>query len=388
MLSVAFRKSEGASVGCSNVNAQCLNMPASAHPKVACATTRIHAVPSTVHLSVYVGVSAAVTIAFSVCTLQLLGWTASLRKPSHGCTHSNTQQLSLHRTMSAALRVRAAGSRHAPARAPTPTSLRPRTRNGSYTLFLGDSHTEGTVGCNWVDLLRPALTDLGTKVVAAGISGQCSDTIAGRLPGLLDQHGPPAAAVILAGTNNVVAASHPFYQAFYTVTRLSKRTKSDLDVYKSDLVGMVQLLQQRAPSCKVFLITIPPLCEDPNHRIWSGVLQHCDIIREVGAQFKEVVTVVDFNTTCRQYLQKHATSQQPPWPSFYLDLPVVVSGATEVLMMIKNRLLRQSYDSIAASRGRLLLHDDIHLNETAGNLLVQQLQPLLQGALVRTSSCS
>jgi hypothetical protein len=154
-----------------------------------------------------------------------------------------------------------------------------------------------------------------------------------------------------------------------------------LELYKADLVGMVQLLQQRAPSGKVFLITLPPLCEDPGNRIWPAVMQHNQIVREVAAQFKDLVTVVDFNAVCREYLQQHAASKQPPRPSFYLDLPVVLSVGGAVVMMIKNRLLRQSWDSIAASRGRLLLHDDIHLNETAGNLLAQQLQPLLQGAL-------
>jgi lysophospholipase L1-like esterase len=253
--------------------------------------------------------------------------------------------------------------------------------NSKYVLFLGDSHTLGQHGSDFVGLLTPTAQGLGAATVRAGVGGECSDTIADRLPGLLQQHGPPAAAAILAGTNNVIAGYSAGWLKFYRHGKKTAHSSMSLDVYKADLTRMVQMLQAQAPGCAILLVTLPPLGETSSHPLAATIQEHNTALKDVAAQYKGEVTVVDFHAACQQHLQQHTTPSKPPAPACYLDLPTWSLVWKVLEMLFLHSVVRLSWNSIATMRGRVLLHDDVHLNETAGHLLARQLQPLLQKAL-------
>jgi len=73
-------------------------------------------------------------------------------------------------------------------------------------LCLGDSHTEASCGTDWVGRLT-AVHAGKLNVVRAGIGGQWAVQIGERLGPLLDDSPNPAGVTILAGTNDVMAAS-------------------------------------------------------------------------------------------------------------------------------------------------------------------------------------
>jgi lysophospholipase L1-like esterase len=253
--------------------------------------------------------------------------------------------------------------------------------SSKYVLFLGDSHTAGAYGSDFVGLLVPTAQGAGAATVRAGVNGECSDRIADRLSGLLQQHGPPMAAVILAGTNNVMAGYHPSFLKFYRDGDKTGHSSMGLDVYKADLTRMVQTLQAQARGCAVLLVTLPPLGETSSHPLAAAIQEHNAALKEVAAQYKEAVTVVDFHAACQQYLQQHADTSKPPVPACYLDVSGWMIIWSALVMLFLHRVVRLSWNRIAAMRGRVLLHDDVHLTETAGHMLARQLQPLLQRVL-------
>ena len=87
------------------------------------------------------------------------------------------------------------------------------SRSGYY-LALGDSHTRGFLGADWV---TPFASAIGSKksFIRAGVDGQLADAISARLPGLLAKHGLPEVATVLAGTNDVLAGYGPGFYAYY-----------------------------------------------------------------------------------------------------------------------------------------------------------------------------
>jgi hypothetical protein len=86
--------------------------------------------------------------------------------------------------------------------------------NSGYYLALGDSHTRGFLGADWV---TPFASAVGAKraFLRAGVDGQLADAISERLPGILQKHGVPGVATVLAGTNNVLAGYGPGLYAAY-----------------------------------------------------------------------------------------------------------------------------------------------------------------------------
>jgi hypothetical protein len=152
-----------------------------------------------------------------------------------------------------------------------------------------------------------------------------------------------------------------------------------LEVYREGITSILDQFQSAAPNCKVHLINLPPVSEDLNHPINISVSRHNKIIADIAPKYPSV-ELIDFHAACINYLQENTRSIQNHRPE-----PFVLDDKNPILQalllhfwslmtgLLQKLVLRRSWDGIAKARRRLLLVDDVHINDTAAQLLVQQL---------------
>lgn len=115
-------------------------------------------------------------------------------------------------------------------------------------ICLGDSHTRGFYGASWLNLLRPQFPQL--RFINAGHDGEPSESIAARLPALLEAHPNPAAVLLFSGSNDCIAQENEQLQAWYK--SLFRLTQPCSKRYALDnLERMLALVQDKAPAAKV-----------------------------------------------------------------------------------------------------------------------------------------
>jgi hypothetical protein len=167
---------------------------------------------------------------------------------------------------------------------------------------------------------------------------------------------------------------------------------------------------------QVIVINLPIMVEDPQHsaniRAHKYSMALCDLIHQQHPQ----VSMIDFQSACRQYMAQHS----PTWQQAVLELQQLntlgsQNGAQELstaatpagagapeqrssgssgrklwsmnfytvarnMVVSKgyhNLIRRRGWDEISSGHGRLLLVDEIHMNDTAARMLAGLVQPLL-----------
>lgn len=120
-------------------------------------------------------------------------------------------------------------------------------------LFIGDSHTRGRLGSNYVEKLQHMVKDSNLQMLAFGVDGEPTEKIAQRVAPIFKHHPQPAAVFVLAGTNDCIAQEHSVMQWFYTKAFKLSRPCS-LDYALENLQEMLRQIRKDAPDAKVRII--------------------------------------------------------------------------------------------------------------------------------------
>lgn len=115
-------------------------------------------------------------------------------------------------------------------------------------LCIGDSHTHGTAGSSFVQRLAHHHKHL--QFVASGVNGEPSESMAKRLPKVLQQYPKPAAVVIMVGSNDCIEQEswvlHWFYKLLF---RISQRATKE--PFVKNVSSMVETVKFTCPDAKV-----------------------------------------------------------------------------------------------------------------------------------------
>ena len=226
---------------------------------------------------------------------------------------------------------------------------------GSVLLCLGDSLTHGHIGASWVEMLRTRFASRGRLVANGGINGQQVWNVAQRLDAALACQ--PDAAVLLIGSNDVMAAERPDRAASYTRQNQLPRTP-DLSWSIGELRTLVPRLRAAVP--RVALCTIPPLGDDPSHPIAELVEQYNSVVRALATEHDCVL--LDIHAALVPLL----SPREVPYEGSLTHVSMIVGKVT-----LAHYLLRQSWDSIAAGTGYGATAEGIHLTETAAQRVAE-----------------
>lgn len=163
---------------------------------------------------------------------------------------------------------------------------------------------------------------------------------------------------------------------------------------------------------QIIVINLPIMTEDAQHstniRAHKYSMALCDLIHQQHPQ----ASMVDFQSACRQHMAQHS----PTWQQAVQELqlqgtpgnpglgaqqastaaapagagvsqqrgrkqwPMNFCTVARNMMLSKgyyNLCRRRSWDQISSGHGRLLLVDEIHMNDTAARILAGLVQPLL-----------
>lgn len=152
------------------------------------------------------------------------------------------------------------------------------------------------------------------------------------------------------------------------------------------------------------MINLPIMVEDPKHAANIRAHKYSNALSALVSSKYPAVSMVDFQTACRQHMAQHSPKWQqavqemqqqgqdastsgtsadessaqaagdPTWSMTKYSL----AGGMLWAKYLQSMLLRRSWDDISRKQGLLLLTDQIHINDTAANILAGLVQPLLQ----------
>ncbi len=244
-----------------------------------------------------------------------------------------------------------------------PEHVRP-PEGGSVLLCLGDSLTHGHVGASWVEMLRTRFASRRRLVANGGINGQQAWNVGQRLEEALACQ--PDAAVLLIGSNDVMAAERPARAASYKRQNKLPQTP-DLPWSIGELRALVPRLRAAVP--RVALCTIPPLGDDPQHPITELVDRYNAVVRELALEHDCVL--LDVHAALTPLL----SPREVPYEGSLTRVAMIVGKVT-----LAHYLLGRSWDSIAAGTGYGATAEGMHLTETSAQRVAELVAAFLDSA--------
>jgi lysophospholipase L1-like esterase len=240
----------------------------------------------------------------------------------------------------------------------------------------GDSLTQATMSFDYVGALRERMGALAgqVRVLNAGVNGDLAFNLAQRLDAIIAAD--PDDVVIMIGTNDVCGAQNAF------VARLQRRLKklpelASLSFFERELSNVLQELSTRTHA-RLFVVTPPLLGEDLEHGVHGRLLVYVAAIERLAAAHGARVLL--FHDVMARALQASGHAARP---GFHLGAVETLWGA---LVPLQRFLLGMSFDQIAKRNGLWGSPDLIHLNETAGELLVNLIADALHAVPTAQSS--
>jgi len=236
---------------------------------------------------------------------------------------------------------------------------------------LGDSITQGVLGADWVGGLRERLGD-DALVVNAGVGGQLTWDLRQRL----DEVGRccPHAIVLLVGSNDAVGSLGGQWASFYEKGRPQAPSE---DWFAEQYGALVAELVAMAP--RLVCLTLPPLGEDASGQAAAIVRRQNEAIRATAATHD--IDVLDIHPA---FLRLRPEAPRGSGVPFLGGLSPFMAWSTASIL--RHRLLGQSWDRIARSRGLVLTADTIHPSDRGADAMLALVEPWARGALGLTAS--
>jgi acyl-CoA thioesterase-1 len=211
----------------------------------------------------------------------------------------------------------------------------------------GDSITQGTGSANWVRLLHDDLGARGYLFVNAGWSGYLSCSLLRELDGIIASS--PDVVTVMIGTNDVMATMSDGWRDSYA--RQQPPETPTIETYGAWLDEIVRRLVAET-SARVALIEVPPISEDLESVYNQRVDAFNQVLRAVATAHG--VDVLPLNARLRALIAESSTAA------------AFDGSVKEIRSALFQRLvLRRRWDAISARAGRVVLTDNIHLNDRA-----------------------
>jgi lysophospholipase L1-like esterase len=233
---------------------------------------------------------------------------------------------------------------------------------------LGSSTTAAKGTYNWLDELAKRPQNSRFRFVNFGVGGDLSYNITTRLDPVL--RAAPDRVIVLIGTNDILASVFP---NFRRVTRAWKRLPQEPSPaqFKDNLEFITYRIQQQTDAT-IALSSLAPVGEAPesNNAVQSR-------LNELAAAYNGIIADVSssngayyipFYEHFREQLDSAATTKsftRFSFAAFYRDY------------LLREMILRRSFDEISKTNGWEFHIDGIHLNTRGGRILTDVVQQFL-----------
>jgi lysophospholipase L1-like esterase len=223
----------------------------------------------------------------------------------------------------------------------------------------GASLTEGTVSCNYLELLaaRPELA--GFRFLNHGVNSELAWNGLQRLDRVIAER--PDYVTILIGTNDVNATLSERNRLRYVSFNHLPVEQPDLAWYEENLRAIVARLQ-RETAARIALLSLAVIGEDLEHVANRRVGEYSEVIRCVARETQ--VAYLPLHERMVAYLKEHEPDRA--------DLPSRLAyrdGLTNVGNAIALHAGGMSWDDVSRRNGLLLTTDCLHLNSIGAGMV-------------------
>ena len=233
---------------------------------------------------------------------------------------------------------------------------------------VGSSTTASKGTYRWIAELESRPRNGRFRFVNLGVGGDLSFNIVRRLPRVVAAQ--PDRVIILIGTNDILASVFP---NFRRVVRLWKGLSDEPTPqrFRDNLSLITQQLRQETHA-RIALSSLAPVGEDPHSadpaqsRLNELFAAYNGAIREVSS--REGTDYIGFYEAFQDALESSKTAKpfsRFSFPSFYRDY------------LVREMILRRSFDEISRINGWEFHIDGIHLNTRGGRILAEAVQRFL-----------
>jgi len=233
---------------------------------------------------------------------------------------------------------------------------------------VGSSTTASRGTYRWIPELESRPQNGRFRFVNLGVGGDLSFDIVRRLRRVIGLK--PDRVIILIGTNDILASVFP---NFRRVVRVWKGLPHEPTAqrFRETLSIITRRLRQETDA-RIALSSLAPVGEDPHSKdpVQSRLNDLCaayaDAIWDVSSH--EGTAYINFYETFREELDRSKTAKpfkRFSFPSFYRDY------------VVREMILRRSFDEISRINGWEFHIDGIHLNTRGGRILTEAVQRFL-----------
>jgi lysophospholipase L1-like esterase len=233
---------------------------------------------------------------------------------------------------------------------------------------MGSSTTASKGTYRWISELESRTQNSRFRFVNFGVGGDLSFNIVRRLGPVITIQ--PDRVIILIGTNDILASVFP---NFRRIVRVWKGLPQEPTVqrFQENLSLITRRLRQETDA-RIALSSLAPVGEDPHSQdaVQSRLNDLCaaynGVIREVSS--REGTEYIEFYEAFRDQLERAQTVKpftRFSFASFYRDY------------LVREMILRRSFDEISRTNGWEFHIDGIHLNTRGGRILTEAVQRFL-----------
>ena len=260
------------------------------------------------------------------------------------------------------------------------TLTRNQRQGKTVVACLGDSHTHGFLGADWVSALREmaggseaclrrfrrSTRMCSTHIfVNAGENANLAWNVNQRLQPVLDMF--PDAAVVLIGSNDVMGSfSSEAGKQYVKMMKLPQQPSQEF--FRTSLRGILSRLQARGVARRAVL-TLPPLGENPHSRINKIVADFNGDIMAIATETN--TTVLDLHERLWAGIRAHNGDKPPADAGGPLEAVAWDWRRTgPMISAVYQRYLGwQTWDAIADMNGLVMTSDRVHLSSRGGAVL-------------------
>jgi lysophospholipase L1-like esterase len=233
---------------------------------------------------------------------------------------------------------------------------------------VGSSTTASKGTYRWIAELESRPQNGRFRFVNLGVGGDLSFNIVRRLRRVIAIQ--PDRVIVLIGTNDILASAFP---NFHRIVRLWKGLPDEPNAqrFRDNLSLITQTLRQET-GARIALSSLAPVGEDPHSmdpvqsRLNKLFAAYNGAIREVSS--RERTDYIGFYEAFLDELERSNTAKpftRFSFRSFYRDY------------LVREMILRRSFDQISRINGWEFHIDGIHLNTRGGRILTEAVQRFL-----------
>jgi lysophospholipase L1-like esterase len=233
---------------------------------------------------------------------------------------------------------------------------------------VGSSTTASKGTYPWITELQSRPQNSRFRFINLGVGGDLSFHIVRRLGRVIGTR--PDRVIILIGTNDIIASVFP---NFRRIVRVWKGLPEEPTAQRfRENLGLIARRLRQETDATIALSSLAPVGEDPHSvdpvqaRLNDLCAAYNRVIREVSS--REGTEYIAFHEAFQDQLERSRTAKaftRFSFAAFYRDF------------LVRETLLRRSFDEIARINGWEFHIDGVHLNTRGGRILTEAVQRFL-----------